>query len=97
MPTRRFVEASPDLVKLLAGEAASVFVAFGASVAVRDGRVQIAGGTLLQALWEALVEEPTSSPARFVRRLFSKDNGRLAAFYDLIQRLPAPQRSFAAG
>lgn len=95
--TRRFLEASPDLVKVLAREAAPIFASYSAAVAVRDGRVQIAGGAPLQALWEALVDEPVSSPARFVRRLFSRDGGRLAMFFDLIQRLPTAQRTFAAG
>ena len=96
-PTRRFLEASPDLVKTLVQESAPLFAAFSAMVTVRDGRVQLAGGPAVQTLWEALVDEPIGSPARFVRRLFTRDDGRLAMFFDLVQRLPAPQRAFATG
>jgi hypothetical protein len=32
-----------------------------------------------------------------VRRLFTRDGGRLAVFFDLIQALPEPQRDFATG
>lgn len=97
LPTRRFLEVSPDLVRTLYRESAPLFAAYSAQVAVRDGRVQIAGGSPVQPLWEALVDEPVASPARFVRRLFTRDDGRLAVFFDLMQRLPSPQRTFAAG
>ncbi len=97
LPTRRVLEASPDLVRTLYRESAPLFAAYSAQVAVRDGRVQIAGGAPVQPLWEALVDEPVASPARFVRRLFTRDDGRLAVFFDLMQRLPTPQRTFAAG
>lgn len=96
-PTRRFLEASPDLVRLLHREAAPLFAAYSAHVVVRNGRLQLDGGTHVQALWEALVDEPVSSPAAFVRRLFTRDGGRLAVFFDLVQALPDPQRRFATG
>lgn len=95
--TRRFLEASPDLVKTLSHDAAPIFAAYSGTVAVRDGRVQVAGGDAVRALWEALVDEPVTAPDRFVRRLFTRDGGRLAVFFDLVQRLPAPQQAFAAG
>lgn len=96
-PTRRFFEASPDLVRTVYRDSAPLFSAYSAQVMVRDGRLQIAGGPQVQPLWEALVDEPLASPARFVRRLFTRDDGRLAVFFDLLQRLPPPQRAFAAG
>ncbi len=97
LPTRRFLEASPDLVRTLYREAAPLFAAHSAQVVVRDGRMQVAGGLPVQPLWEALVDEPVASPARFIRRLFTRDDGRLAVFFDLMQRLPVAQRTFAAG
>lgn len=95
--TRRFLEASPDLIRVLHREAAPLFSAYSARVAVRNGRVQLAGGAHVQALWEALVDEAVARPAAFVRRLFTRDGGRLAVFFDLIQALPDAQRDFATG
>ncbi|MGD9904695.1 MAG: hypothetical protein AB7U83_14625 [Vicinamibacterales bacterium] len=96
-PTRRVLDASPDLVRTLHRDAAALFAAFGASYAVRGGRVQVAGDPAVVALWETLVGEPLASPAPFARRLFTRDGGRLAAFFDLVQSLPEPQRRFATG
>ncbi len=95
--TRRFLEASPDLVRVLHREAAPLFAAYSGHVAVRNGRVQLAGGGHVQALWEGLVDEAAAAPADFVRRLFTRDGGRLAVFFDLIQALPEAQRDFATG
>lgn len=96
-PTRRFLEASPELIATLSHEAAPIFAAYSGRVQVRDGRVQIAGDDAVRVLWETLVDEPVTRPDRFVRRLFTRDGGRLAVFFDLVQRLPEPQRAFATG
>ncbi len=95
--TRRFFEAAPELVRTVHREAAPLFSAYSAHVAVRAGRVQVAGGGHVPALWEALVGEPLASPADFVRQLFTRDGGRLAVFFDLVQALPEPQRQFVTG
>jgi hypothetical protein len=95
--TRRFLEASPELLRVLHREAAPLFSAYSANLAVRNGRIQLAGGDHVQTLWEGLVNESIAAPAAFVRRLFTRDGGRLAVFFDLIQALPAPQRDFATG
>ena len=96
-PTRRFLEASPDLLRTIHRQAAPLFSAYSAHVAVRGGRLQVAGGAAVAALWEGLVGEPVSAPADFVRRLYTRDEGRLAVFFDLIQALPDAQRDFATG
>ena len=95
--TRRFLEVAPDLVRTIYREAAPLFSVYGAHIAVRGGRLQVAGGAHVPALWEALVGEPLAAPADFVRRLFTRDGGRLAVFFDLIQGLPEPQRQFVTG
>jgi hypothetical protein len=95
--TRRFLEASPELIRTLHREAAPLFSAYSAHVAVRNGRMQLAGGAHVPALWEGLVDETVAAPAAFVRRLFTRDGGRLAVFFDLIQALPEAQRDFATG
>ena len=46
---------------------------------------------------KGLVDETVAAPAAFVRRLFTRDGGRLAVFFDLIQALPEAQRDFATG
>ena len=96
-PTRRFFEAAPDLVQTIYREAAPLFSAYSAQVSVRDGRVQVEGGAHVPQLWEGLVDESLSAPARFVRRLFTRDDGRLAVFFDLMQHLPLAQSDFATG
>ena len=95
--TRRFLEASPELLRSIHREAAPLFAAYSANVAVRGARVQVAGGAHVPALWEALVGEPLTAPPEFVRQLFTRDGGRLAVFFDLVQALPDSQRQFVTG
>ena len=95
--TRRFLEASPDLIRTLHREAAPLFSAYAPAIAVRNARVQVGTAGYLTALWEQLVGESVARPAPFVRQLFTGDGGRLVMFFDLVQALPAAQHSFATG
>jgi hypothetical protein len=95
--TRRFLEATPELIRTLHRDAAPLFAAFSSAVSVRNARVQVGGGGHVPGLWEQLAGESLASPGPFVRRLFTQDGGRLVKFFDLIQALPAPQRDFATG
>ena len=95
--TRRFLEASPDLIRTLHRDAAPLFSAYAPAIAVRNARVQVGAAGHLTALWEQLVGESVARPAPFVRQLFTGDGGRLVMFFDLVQALPAAQHSFATG
>lgn len=87
---------SQTLDELYNGRSGS-FAAFGRSVQIRDGRVQVPGGADAAAFWTDLVDVPPTQPAAFIRRLFGTDDGRLAFFYDALSHLDAPRLTFAIG
>ena len=61
--TRRFLEASPDLIRTLHREAAPLFSAYAPAIVVRNARVQVGTAGYLTALWEQLVGESVARPA----------------------------------
>ena len=76
---------------------AAVFAAFGRSVRVRAGRVAVPGGADAEPLWAAIVGADPARPSAFVQRLVH-GNGRLAWFYDTVQRLDGErQRALLGG
>jgi hypothetical protein len=95
--TLRFFVDHPALVRQLYEDGAPAFATFGARLGVRRGRIAPPGGEAAAALWEARVDEKTEQPARFIRRLFTKDGGRLAYLYDAIGSLDSARASFALG
>jgi hypothetical protein len=95
--TLRFLADRPKVVRRLHDEAAAAFAAFGRSLRIRGGVIDLPGGSTTEALWRALVDHPSTQPEAFVADLFGRDNGRLAYFYDAIDRLDAPHQAFALG
>ena len=76
---------------------AAVFAAFGRSIQVRAGRVAVPGGADAEPLWAAIVGADPARPSAFVQRLVH-GNGRLAWFYDTVQRLDGDrQRALLEG
>ena len=75
---------------------AALFAAFGRSVHVRAGRVEVPGSTEAEPLWQSLTGADPGSPGAFVQRLISGD-GRLAFMYDTIAHLDGPRQRFALG
>ena len=61
-----------------------MFAAFGESLRIRDGRIDVPGGEIGRAAWEAVVGEKLDRPERFAQRLFEDDRGRLAYLLDVL-------------
>jgi hypothetical protein len=88
--------ARDTLVQIRHNSAA--FSVFGRSLRVKAGRVQVPGGPAADPLWKAVVGADPGAPAAFVKKLFRKDTGRLAWFYDTVAHLdPARQRMALGG
>ena len=93
--TLAWLESDRDTL-LHARQHAALFAAFGRSVHVRAGRVEVPGGTEAEPLWQSLTGADPGSPGAFVQRLISGD-GRLAFMYDTIAHLDEPRQRFALG
>jgi hypothetical protein len=90
-------EGAPDLLSALTEKHASVLAAFGGSVIVHDGVVQVPGGPETADAWTTMVGVPPSDPVRFVRLLLERDHGRLAYLFDSLMRLDTAHLLFALG
>ena len=93
--TLAWLESDRDTL-LHARKNAALFAAFGRSVHVRAGRVEVPGSTQAEPLWKSLTGADPGSPGAFVQRLISGD-GRLAFMYDTIAHLDGPRQRFALG
>ncbi|MBI2834721.1 MAG: hypothetical protein HYX76_09885 [Acidobacteria bacterium] len=94
--TLRFLSNEPNLLYWIYREASGPFLAFGRSIKIRRGRIELPGAGHAEPLWRALFDRPTT-PERFVRRLLTFHEGRLAYFYDSIAHLDRPHLAFALG
>jgi hypothetical protein len=74
---------------------AGTFAAFGRSLHVKGGRVQVPGGPAGEAAWTEVIGVSPAHPSDFARRLFSRADGHLAFFYDTIAHLDEGSRLFA--
>jgi hypothetical protein len=91
--TRIFLTMNPGLRALLANAAALDF--YGGNLVVRSGRVNVPGGASAQGAWRDLVGVSPDNAAKFVDALLGRDQGWMAAFYDVMTRLsPAQQQEF---
>lgn len=93
-PTREYLTATPKLVNVLKDNPA-LFAAYGGSLRVRNGAIDVPGGGQAIPFWEAVVGENVSRPERFINAVLSSDSGRMAYFYDLIAHLDPPRIKFA--
>src|SRR5207237_912646 len=82
--TLQFLKDHPGLLTRLYERDAAVFAAFAGSLRIRRGEVELPGGAAAMALWEAVVGEKVTDPDRFIRELFSRDEGRIAYVYDAL-------------
>ncbi|MEW5983210.1 MAG: hypothetical protein AB1806_12695 [Acidobacteriota bacterium] len=95
-PTREWLESRPGLLRALRSDRrAALMAAFGRSLRVRDGRIQVPGGPAAEPFWAALVGERPDVPERFFLRLLDGDRGRVALFYDSLGHLEPGQLAFA--
>jgi hypothetical protein len=97
-PTRAFIAARPELLRHLYRDLPGAVAAFGGAFRVdAAGRVVVPGGADAAELWEALADERLDQPEKFARRVFERDNGRLAYFLDAVDRLDRPHQAFVLG
>jgi hypothetical protein len=73
---------------------AAVLDFFGSQISVRGGQVFVPGGAASDTAWRELVGANPKSPAEFVDKLLSKDEGWLAAYYDALSRVDATQQAY---
>jgi hypothetical protein len=95
--TRVYLATVPKLAARIYSEHSALFGAFGRSIRVRDGKMDVPGGAEAADVWESLVGDKAGRPDRFIESLLGADEGRLAYFYDLIALLDAPRIRFALG
>ncbi len=69
-------------------------LAYGSALSVRQGGLLLPGGASAGPAWAALLETRTDRPKRFVRRLFSQDNGKPLAFYHMLINVPEENQRF---
>jgi hypothetical protein len=67
---------------------------YGSQISIRSGKVMVPGGAPAEAAWTALVGGSPASPAEFVVKLLSKDEGWLAAYFDALSRVNHTQQAF---
>jgi hypothetical protein len=88
--TRLALLRSPGLRRLLPYAATLDF--YGSQISIRSGRVIVPGGAWTQISWRDLVGASPDNPSEFVPRLLAKDNGWLAAYFDVLSRISQSQR-----
>jgi len=88
--TRQALLRSPGLRRLLPYAATMDF--YGSQISIRSGSVIVPGGAWTQVGWKDLVGASPESPGEFVPRLLAKDNGWLAAYFDVLSRVSQTQR-----
>ncbi len=93
--TLEWLAAHPQTLAAIHREHSAIFAAFGRSIRIRNGRVQVPGGSGFDATWEQLVGDPLGRPDEFLPRLLSRGRGRLAFFYDAMAHLDEPRLRFA--
>ena len=88
--TRLALLRSPGLRRLLPYGATLDF--YGSQISIRSGRVVVPGGAWTSISWKDLAGASPDNPGEFVVRLLAKDNGWLAAYYDVLSRVNESQR-----
>ena len=88
--TRLALLRGPGLRKLLPYGATLDF--YGSQISIRSGRVIVPGGAWTQISWRDLAGASPENPNEFVPRLLAKDNGWLAAYFDVLSRVSQSQR-----
>ena len=87
--TRMALLQSPGLKRLVG--LAPVFDLYGSGITIHSGKVVVPADD--DKAWEDLVDASTRNPGEFVIHLFTRDNGWLAAYYDVLTRLSGAQQA----
>jgi len=67
---------------------------FGGMFEIRGGKVTPPGGTRSEKAWADLVGAPPERGAAFIERLFAKDDGWIASYYDALARINGPVQDY---
>jgi hypothetical protein len=67
---------------------------FGGMFEIRGGKVTPPGGARSEKAWADLVGAPPERGAAFIERLFAKDDGWVAAYYDALARINGPVQDY---
>lgn len=84
---RTLVTRDRELLRFLYREAAGPFVVASRYLRLNEGGIVGPGGPAADAIWESLADARLSRPAAFVRALVTRDQGRLAWYFDTIASL----------
>jgi hypothetical protein len=88
--TRITLLRTPGLRRLLPYAATLDF--YGSQITIRSGRVIVPGAAWTRVGWRELAGASPDNPGEFVPRLLAKDNGWLAAYFDVLSRVTESQR-----
>src|SRR5436853_462570 len=66
---------------------------FGSHICVRSGRVVVPGGSAAGPDWKELVGASPDSPGDFIPKLYAKDTGWLAAYFDDLSSVSPSQQT----
>jgi hypothetical protein len=86
---RAWLARDRESLRFLYQQAAGAFVMSARRLHVVDDHIVTPGGARADAIWEALAGESPARPGAFLRALLTKDQGRLAWYYDTIGGLEA--------
>jgi hypothetical protein len=93
--TRAWLATQPALVAELSGRHAAVFSVAAPALRIDGSVVRVPGGAAAEPIWQALVGQPSTEPAAFVRALLAAPKGRLAYFYGALGQLTPAQLTLA--
>jgi hypothetical protein len=90
--TGQFLWQSLGAKKLILS--APVLDFYGSHISIQSGRVLVPGGQPAENAWKDLVGANPRSPADFVSRLITRDNGWMASYFDTLSRVPPGQQAY---
>jgi hypothetical protein len=93
--TRAWLAGQRDLLRDIAAEHASVFVAAAPGIRVSGGTMRVPGGARAAAAWQDVVGRRATEPAAFIRAVLARGQGRLAYFLGSMAQLTPEQVALA--
>ncbi len=90
--TRDYLLQSPGLKSLL--PLSPVLDFYGDQLMIRSGHVRVPGGRRADPAWKKMVGVSPDSSAEFITRLYTKDKGWLAAYFDVLLRADSAQQAY---
>jgi hypothetical protein len=79
---RAYLARDRDVLRFIYQQGAGAFAIVARRILIDDGRVVVPGGPRADAIWQSLVGVSPARVGPFLRALVTKDDGRLAWFYD---------------